>query len=51
MILNVVILAVPRNNTVIHNPIGEEKLPEHDMIIVFGSMEKLKLMEKVCQQE
>lgn len=49
MHFDVTILAVLRNNTVIHNPTREEKLLEHDMIIVFGPIEKLKLMEKACQ--
>lgn len=40
-----------QNNTVIHNSTREEKLLEHDMIIVFGPIEKLKLMEKACQQK
>jgi len=38
-----------RNNILIHNPAKEEKLLERDMIIVFGPIEKLKLMEKACQ--
>jgi hypothetical protein len=40
-----------RNNIVIHNLTREEKLLEHDMIIVFGLITKLKLMEKAYQIE
>lgn len=43
------ILAILRNGNVIHNPTGQEKLQEHDMIIVFGSVEKLGQFEKELQ--
>jgi voltage-gated potassium channel len=47
---DVTVLAVLRGNVVIHNPAGQEMLQEHDMIIVFGPAEKLKLLEKACQK-
>lgn len=46
---DVTILAILRNGNVIHNPTGQEKLQEHDMIIVFGSVEKLGQFEKELQ--
>ncbi|MEK4812581.1 MULTISPECIES: potassium channel family protein [Bacillus] len=46
---NVTILAILRNGDIIHNPTGQEKLQEHDMIIVFGLVEKLKQFEKELQ--
>ncbi|RXJ16276.1 TrkA family potassium uptake protein [Bacillus albus] len=45
------ILAILRNGNVIHNPTGQEKLQEHDMIIVFGSVEKLGQFEKELQSK
>ena len=36
---DVTILAISRNGNIIHNPTGQEKLKERDMIIVFGSVE------------
>ncbi|PEJ79834.1 potassium channel protein [Bacillus wiedmannii] len=45
------ILAILRNGDVIHNPTGQEKLREHDMIIVFGSVEKLGQFEKELQSK
>nr|MBU5222069.1 potassium channel protein [Vibrio cholerae] len=47
----VTILALLRNGNVIHNPTGQEKLQEHDMIIVFGSVEKLDQFEKELQSK
>ncbi|MGG0704238.1 potassium channel family protein [Bacillus paramobilis] len=47
----VTILAILRNGNVIHNPTGQEKLQEHDMIIVFGSVEKLGQFEKELQSK
>ncbi|MDR4145288.1 potassium channel protein [Bacillus thuringiensis] len=46
---DVTILAILRNGDIIHNPTGQEKLQEHDMIIVFGLVEKLKQFEKELQ--
>ncbi|HDX9693100.1 potassium channel protein [Bacillus thuringiensis] len=46
---DVTILAILRNGDIIHNPTGQEKLQEHDMIIVFGLVEKLKQFEKGLQ--
>ncbi|HDR7686003.1 potassium channel family protein [Bacillus toyonensis] len=46
---DVTILAVLRSGDIIHNPTGQEKLQEHDMIIVFGSVEKLGQFEKELQ--
>ncbi|PFQ41675.1 potassium channel protein [Bacillus cereus] len=46
---DVTILAILRNGDIIHNPTGQEKLQEHDMIIVFGSVEKLRQFEKELQ--
>lgn len=46
---DVTILAILRNGNVIHNPTGQEKLQEHDMIIVFGSVAKLGQFEKELQ--
>ncbi|MCU7673470.1 potassium channel family protein [Bacillus thuringiensis] len=46
---DVTILAILRNGDIIHNPMGQEKLQEHDMIIVFGSVEKLRQFEKELQ--
>ncbi|MED3328616.1 potassium channel protein [Bacillus thuringiensis] len=46
---DVTILAIMRNGDIIHNPTGQEKLQEHDMIIVFGLVEKLKQFEKELQ--
>ncbi|MGE7862905.1 potassium channel family protein [Bacillus mobilis] len=46
---DVTILAILRNGDVIHNPTGQEKLQERDMIIVFGSVEKLGQFEKELQ--
>ncbi|MGN4821870.1 potassium channel family protein [Bacillus cereus group sp. MYBK139-2] len=48
---DVTILAILRNGNVIHNPTGQEKLQEHDMIIVFGSVEKLGQFEKEIQSK
>jgi len=48
---DVTILAILRNGNVIHNPTGQEKLQEHDMIIVFGSVEKLGQFEKELQSK
>ncbi|WP_142310368.1 potassium channel family protein [Bacillus wiedmannii] len=48
---DVTILAILRNGDVIHNPTGQEKLREHDMIIVFGSVEKLGQFEKELQSK
>ncbi|MCU5093369.1 potassium channel family protein [Bacillus wiedmannii] len=48
---DVTILAILRNGDVIHNPTGQEKLQEHDMIIVFGSVEKLGQFEKELQSK
>ncbi|AJH74704.1 trkA-N domain protein [Bacillus cereus ATCC 4342] len=48
---DVTILAILRNGNVIHNPTGQEKLQEHDMIIVFGSVEKLDQFEKELQSK
>ncbi|MFX3625038.1 MAG: TrkA family potassium uptake protein [Ectobacillus sp.] len=48
---DVTVLAVIRGNMVIHNPTGEEMLRERDMIIVFGPAEKLKRLEKACQND
>ncbi|PHC87134.1 potassium channel protein [Bacillus wiedmannii] len=48
---DVTILAILRNGNVIHNPTGQEKLQEHDMIIVFGSVEKLGQFEKELQSQ
>ena len=45
------ILAILGNGNVIHNPTGQEKLQEHDMIIVFGSVEKLGQFEKELQSK
>uniref|UniRef100_UPI0034D9757D cation:proton antiporter regulatory subunit n=1 Tax=Bacillus sp. BML-BC051 TaxID=2842486 RepID=UPI0034D9757D len=44
------ILAILRNGNVIQNPTGQEKLQEHDMIRVFGSVEKLGQCEKELQR-
>ncbi|WP_142342862.1 potassium channel family protein [Bacillus toyonensis] len=46
---DVTILAILRSGDIIHNPTGQEKLQEHDMIIVFGSVEKLEQFEKELQ--
>lgn len=46
---DVTILAILRSGDIIHNPTGREKLQEHDMIIVFGSVEKLGQFEKELQ--
>lgn len=46
---DVTILAILRNGDIIHNPTGQEKLQEHDIIIVFGLVEKLKQFEKELQ--
>ncbi|HDR7847806.1 TPA: potassium channel protein [Bacillus toyonensis] len=46
---DVTILAILRSGNIIHNPTGQEKLQEHDMIIVFGSVEKLGQFEKELQ--
>ncbi|WP_242145135.1 MULTISPECIES: TrkA family potassium uptake protein [unclassified Bacillus cereus group] len=43
---DVTILAILRNGDMIHNPTGQEKLQERDMIIVFGSVEKLEQFKK-----
>ncbi|HDR7516119.1 potassium channel family protein [Bacillus mobilis] len=48
---DVTILAILRNGNVIHNPTGQEKLQEHDMIIVFGAVEKLGQFEKELQSK
>lgn len=48
---DVTILAILRNGNVIHNPTGQEKLQEHDMIIVFGSVENLGQFEKELQSK
>ncbi|PEW87310.1 potassium channel protein [Bacillus cereus] len=48
---DVTILAILRNGNIIHNPTGQEKLQEHDMIIVFGSVEKLGQFEKELQSK
>ncbi|MFK4291023.1 K+/H+ antiporter YhaU regulatory subunit KhtT [Bacillus sp. RC240] len=47
----VTILAILRDGDIIHNPTGQEKLQEHDMIIVFGSVEKLRQFEKELQSK
>ncbi|WP_305453839.1 potassium channel family protein [Bacillus mycoides] len=47
----VTILAILRDGDIIHNPTGREKLQEHDMIIVFGSVEKLGQFEKELQSK
>ncbi len=44
--LYVCVLAILRGGNIIHNPTGQEKLQEHDMIIVFGPVEKLGQFEK-----
>ncbi|MCU4823528.1 potassium channel protein [Bacillus cereus] len=46
---DVTILAILRNGNIIHNPARQEKLKERDMIIVFGSVEKLGQFEKELQ--
>ena len=46
---DVTILAILRGGNIIHNPTGQEKLQEHDMIIVFGPVEKLEQFEKELQ--
>ncbi|EEM08488.1 Potassium channel protein [Bacillus pseudomycoides] len=46
---DVTILAILRDGNIIHNPTGQEKLQEHDMIIVFGPVEKLGQFEKELQ--
>ncbi|EMA6343348.1 TrkA family potassium uptake protein [Bacillus cytotoxicus] len=43
---DVTILAILRNGDMIHNPTGQEKLQERDMIIVFGPVEKLEQFKK-----
>lgn len=43
---DVTILAILRDGDIIHNPTGQEKLQERDMIIVFGPVEKLEQFEK-----
>jgi len=48
---DVTILAILRSGDIIHNPTGQEKLQEHDMIIVFGSVEKLGQFEKELQSK
>lgn len=48
---DVTILAILREGYIIHNPTGQEKLQEHDMIIVFGSVEKLGQFEKELQSK
>ncbi|QWU47891.1 MULTISPECIES: TrkA family potassium uptake protein [Bacillus] len=48
---DVTILAILRDGDIIHNPTGQEKLQEHDMIIVFGSVEKLGQFEKELQSK
>ncbi|EMY4796249.1 TPA: TrkA C-terminal domain-containing protein [Bacillus pacificus] len=48
---DVTILAILRKGNVIHNPTGQEKLQEHDMIIVFSSVEKLGQFEKELQSK
>ncbi|QWG47608.1 potassium channel protein [Bacillus mycoides] len=48
---DVTILAILRDGDIIHNPTGQEKLKEHDMIIVFGSVEKLGQFEKELQSK
>ncbi|KMN43076.1 potassium channel family protein [Bacillus paramycoides] len=48
---DVTILAILRDGEIIHNPTGQEKLQEHDMIIVFGSVEKLGQFEKELQSK
>ncbi|EJQ53883.1 hypothetical protein IEE_00103 [Bacillus cereus BAG5X1-1] len=48
---DVTILAILRDGDIIHNPTGQEKLQEHDMIIVFGSVEKLEQFEKELQSK
>ncbi|WP_412676542.1 cation:proton antiporter regulatory subunit [Bacillus mycoides] len=47
----ITILAILRYGYIIHNPTGQEKLQEHDMIIVFGSVEKLRQFEKELQSK
>ncbi|MFD3446771.1 potassium channel family protein [Microbacteriaceae bacterium 4G12] len=47
----VTVLAILRNNTVIHNPAGQEMLYERDMIIVFGPGDKLKTLEQALQKQ
>ncbi|PEJ33876.1 potassium channel protein [Bacillus pseudomycoides] len=46
---DVTILAILRDGNIIHNPTGQEKLQEHDMIIVSGPVEKLGQFEKELQ--
>ncbi|KFN02446.1 potassium channel protein [Bacillus clarus] len=48
---DVTILAILRDGDIIHNPTGQEKLQERDMIIVFGSVEKLEQFEKELQSK
>ncbi|SEA85512.1 potassium channel family protein [Bacillus nitratireducens] len=48
---DVTILAILRDGDIIHNPTGQENLQEHDMIIVFGSVEKLGQFEKELQSK
>lgn len=46
---DVTILAIIRDGYTIHNPTGEEKLKERDMIIVFGPVEKLERFKEELQ--
>ncbi|MGI2748579.1 potassium channel family protein [Bacillus cytotoxicus] len=48
---DVTILAILRNGDIIHNPTGQEKLQEHDMIIVFGPVEKLEQFKKEIESK
>ncbi|EOW9528837.1 TrkA family potassium uptake protein [Bacillus cytotoxicus] len=48
---DVTILAILRNGDMIHNPTGQEKLQERDMIIVFGPVEKLEQFKKEIESK
>ncbi|ABS24099.1 potassium channel family protein [Bacillus cytotoxicus] len=48
---DVTILAILRNGDMIHNPTGQEKLQERDMIIVFGPVERLEQFKKEIESK
>lgn len=48
---DVTILAILRNGDMIHNPTGQEKLQERDMIIVFYPVERLEQFKKEIESK
>lgn len=47
-IFGVSIVAIKRNNHVISNPKADERIQAHDLIIVFGAEDQMKVFEKVA---